>query len=132
MKKGRNHIIRLFMLASSIILLLTVVVPHHHHENGMPCIHLFEHAEHGDEGAHQHTCDCVGHDMVFNSNILQDSGENHTAFLLMPLFCFIEYIYPPDILLTSTAFPPDEAVFIESLHSNWIPVATGLRAPPTV
>lgn len=132
MKRNGNHIIRLFMLASSFILLLTVVIPHHHHDNGMPCIHIFEHSEQTGDESHQHTCDCVGHDLVFNSNILQDGGESDITLSLTPLFCIIDYIYPPDILIASTIFPPDETVYIEALHSSWIPLATGLRAPPIV
>jgi len=132
MKKDGNHIIRLFMLAASFVLLLTVVIPHHHHDDGMPCIHLFEHSEGEDGESHQHTCDCVGHDLAFNSNILQDNGENDITLLLMPLFTVADYAYPPDILTSSAAFPSDGTVYIESLHSTWIPAAAGLRAPPFV
>ncbi|MDR1981252.1 MAG: hypothetical protein LBQ39_06520 [Tannerellaceae bacterium] len=122
------------MLASSFVLLLTVVIPHHHHEDGTPCILLSDAGDCHDEGDdHHYDCECTGHTLVFNPNVSYDDLEQDGITLhLIPFPSIAAYMYSPDLWMTPPVFPPENPVYVESLHGTWTPVATGLRAPPVI
>jgi hypothetical protein len=136
MRERYRHITRFLMLACGFVLLLTVVIPHHHHANGLPCIWLADMDEEDDacEGEHHHSCDCTGHNMVFNANENESQhhlSEHDITLLLTPLYAFPEYTHPS--LTTPNANPvflSGKTIYIESPCDTWIREATGLRAPP--
>ena len=125
------------MLVSGIILLFSVIVPHHHHDDGSICILVVSEHHHDAEkeseegGGHKHSCDCSGHNIAFNGKMISNhSTENDLPLLLTPLYTFLEYTCPQELHFLTEALLLERSYYIESLHGNWIPVATGLRAPP--
>jgi hypothetical protein len=143
-KNIKQHIRNFFLLLAGIILAVHVVVPHHHH-NEQICLggshcqsEIFPHSHNSKFPVHDHdgnkTNTCVLQ-QTFTLPVNQgkyDAGcdlncvDNHSHdFIFIILFSQAER---PITVIANVTAPPD----IVSVWDDFIPISSGLRAPPTV